>query len=97
MPDHVTSGMDIITFRDSQYWIDRAAICYTKEMILLGSSPARSRGHSKVQKEVAQTLMFPTSVSLLPLPQLNTHFLLEGSLRLIGKGGYERSLHLQMS
>lgn len=97
MPDHVTSGMDIITFMDSQYWIDTAAIYYTKEIILLGSSPARSRGHSKVQKEVAQTFMFPTSVSLLPLPQLNTHFLLEGSLRLIGKNGYECSFHLQMS
>ena len=97
MLDHVTSGMDIITFRDSQYWIDTAAICYTKEMILLGSSPVRSRGHNKVQKEVAQTFMFPTYVSLLPLTQLNTHILLEGSLRLTGKGGYEFSFHLQMS
>ena len=97
MLDHVTSGMYIITFRDSQYWIDTVAICYTKEMILLGPSPVRSRGHNKVQKEVAQTFMFPTYVSLLPLAQLNTHILLEGSLRLIGKGGYEFSFHLQMS
>lgn len=96
MLDHVTSGMDIITFRDSLYWID-TAICYTKEMILLGFSPARSRGHSKVEKEVAQTFMFPTYVSLLPLAQLNTRILLEGSLRLIGKGGYEFSFHLRMS